>query len=170
MKEFSIRGRIYEFLWGFDNYRETGNPTGSTLMQRLEFWKASVGIIRDYWLTGVGTGDMNTAFQVQYENMHSKLAPDQRWRSHNQFLSIFVGFGIIGLLWFLVAIFYPPLMLQRRDDYFLVVFLIIALLSMLTEDTIESQTGVTFFAFFYSFFLFARKEKDPLISKTNPDG
>jgi hypothetical protein len=170
MKEFSIRGRIYEFLWGFDNYRETGNPTGSTLMQRLEFWKASVGIIRDYWLTGVGTGDMNIAFQEQYEKMNTKLAPDQRWRSHNQFLSIFVGFGIIGLLWFLVSIFYPPLMLQRLDDYFLVVFLIIALLSMLTEDTIESQTGVTFFAFFYSFFLFARKEKDTLISKTNPDG
>jgi len=170
LKEFSIRGRIYEFLWGFDNYRETGNPTGSTLMQRLEFWKASVGIIRDNWLTGVGTGDMNIAFQVQYEKMRSKLAPDQRWRSHNQFLSIFVGFGIFGLLWFLFAVFYPPVMLRRQGDFFMFVFLIIAILSMLTEDTIESQTGVTFIAFFYSFFLFAKKEKDTLFLKTNPDG
>jgi len=170
LEEFSIRGRIYEFLWGFDNYRETGNPTGSTLMQRLEFWKASAGIIRDNWLTGVGTGDMNIAFKAQYEKMHSKLAPDQRWRSHNQFLSIFVGFGIFGLLWFLFAIFYPPVMLRRQGDFFLFVFLIIAILSMLTEDTIESQTGVTFFAFFYSFFLFARKEKDTLFLKPNPDG
>jgi len=170
LEKFSIRGRIYEFLWGFDNYRETGNPTGFTLMQRLEFWKASVGIIRDYWLTGVGTGDMNIAFQVQYEKMHSKLAPDQRWRSHNQFLSIFVGFGIFGLLWFLVALFSPPLMLRRQDDFFVFVFMIIAMLSMLTEDTIESQTGVTFIAFFYSFFLFARKEKDSLFFKTYPDG
>jgi len=166
LKEFSIRGRIYEFLWGFDNYIETGNPTGSTLMQRLEFWKASLGIIRQNWLTGVGTGDMNLVFKAQYEQMHSKLSPDQRWRSHNQFLSIFIGFGIIGLMWFLVAIFYPPVMMRRQDDFFMIVFLIIAVLSMLTEDTIESQTGVTFFVLFYSFFLFTRSEKDPLFPKT----
>jgi hypothetical protein len=167
LNEFTIRGRIYEFLWGFDNYLETGNPTGSTLMQRLEFWKASLGIISDNWLTGVGTGDMNIAFTDQYEKMQSKLSPDQRWRSHNQFLSIFIGFGIFGLVWFLVAILYPPIMLRKQDDFFLVVFMIIAFLSMLTEDTIESQTGVTFFAFFYSFFLFARKEKEPIFSKTS---
>jgi len=94
--------------------------------------------------------------------MHTKLAPDQRWRSHNQFLSIFVGFGVFGLVWFLFAIFYPPIALKRFDDFFYLVFILIALLSMMTEDTIESQMGVTFFAFFYSFFLFARREKEPL--------
>jgi ABC-type Na+ efflux pump permease subunit len=51
-------------------------------------------------------------------------------------------------------------MLRRYDDYFFLVFLIIALLSMLAGDTIESQTGVSFVAIFYTLFLFARKEKD----------
>jgi len=162
MENFSLRGRLYEFLAGYDQYRTNGNPTGSTVMQRFEFWKASLDLIRGNWLTGVGTGDMNTAFDAQYIKMHSKLAPDQRWRSHNQYLSIFVAFGVFGFLWFLFAIFYPPLKLKYHDDYFFLVFFIIALLSMLTEDTIESQTGVTFFAFFYSFFLFARKEKCPI--------
>ncbi len=160
--EFSIRGRIYEFLWGFDNYRETGNPTGSTLMQRFEFWKASVGIISENWITGVGTGDMNLAFKAQYEKMHTKLSPDQRWRSHNQFLSIFIGFGLFGFLWFLFSLCYPPFVLHRFDDYFFLVFLIISVSSMLAGDTIETQTGVSFFAIFYSLFLFTRKEKDPI--------
>ncbi len=164
LRDFGVRGRIYEFLWGFDNYRETGNPTGSTLMQRLEFWKASIGIIQENWLTGVGTGDMNIAFRDQYEKMHTKLSPDQRWRSHNQFLSIFIGFGIAGLLWFLLSLFYPPVMLHRLDDYFFLVFLIISVSSMFTGDTIESQTGVSFFAIFYTLFLFARKEKDTLLT------
>ncbi|MEI7983004.1 MAG: O-antigen ligase family protein, partial [Bacteroidota bacterium] len=162
LKEFSIRGRVYEFLHGFEIYRETGNPTGSTLMQRLEFWKASIGIIRENWLTGVGTGDMNLAFQAEYEKMHTKLAPDQRWRSHNQFLSILVGFGVFGLIWFLWAILYPPFLQKRYGDFFILICLIISFLSMITEDTIESQTGVIFFTFFYSFFLFARKETDLL--------
>jgi hypothetical protein len=159
-REFSIRGQIYELLWGFDEYQKTGDPTGSSQMQRLEFWKASLGIIKDNWLIGVGTGDMNEAFQQQYEKMNSKLAPDQRWRSHDQFLSIFVGFGIFGLLWFLFAILYPAIKLGKFRDYFFLVFFIIIMLSMITEDTIESQLPVTFFAFFYAFFLFARQEDD----------
>lgn len=157
---FSIRGQVYILIRGIDEYRKRGNPTGSSLMQRVEFWRASLGIIRDNWLTGVGTGDMNEAFQQQYDKMNSKLAPSQRWRSHNQFLSIFVGFGVIGFLWFLFAILYPPIVLGKFKDYFFLVFFIIAMLSMIPEDTIESQLGVTFFAFFYSFFLFARKEDD----------
>ena len=164
MESFSIRGRIYEFLWGFDNYRKTGNPTGSTLMQRFEFWKASLGIIRDNWLTGVGTGDMNIAFSRQYEKMHTQLPPDQRWRSHNQYLSVFIGFGILGLLWFLFALLYPPYMLRRYDDFFFAVFLSITLLSMFTGDTIESQTGVSFVAVFYSLFLYFRREKDVIFA------
>jgi len=162
MKKFSIRGRIYEFLMGYENYKLSGNPTGSTIMQRLEFWKASLELIKKNWLYGVGTGDMNIAFQQQYETMHSKLSPDQRWRSHNQFMSVCVGFGIFGLIWFLFAIFYPAFATKRFDDYFFLIFLIIALISMLTDDTIESQMGVTFFAFFYCFFLFARKEKESI--------
>ena len=159
---FSIRGRIYELLWGYDEYEKSGDPTGSSVMQRLEFWKASLGLIKENWVTGVGTGDMNTAFQEQYNKMHTKLAPEQRWRSHNQFLSIFVGFGILGLIWFLFSIFYPPIVLGKFNDYFFLIFIIIAIISMIPEDTIESQAGVTFFAFFYSFLLFGRKEDDPI--------
>jgi hypothetical protein len=162
MNGFSIRGSIYELIWGYEEYEKTGDPTGSSLMQRVEFWKASMGLIRDNWLTGVGTGDMNIAFDKQYQKMHTKLALSERWRSHNQFLSIFVGFGIFGFLWFLFAILYPPLVLKKFDDFFFLTFFIIAIISMLPEDTIESQSGVTFFAFFFALFLFGRKEADPL--------
>ena len=159
---FSIRGRIYQLLWGYDEYIKSGDPTGSSEMQRLEFWKASLGLIKENWLTGVGIGDMNIAFQEQYDKMHTKLAQEQRWRSHNQFLSIFVGFGIFGLLWFLFSIFYPPIVLGKFSDFFFLIFIIISIISMIPEDTIESQAGVTFFAFFYSFLLFGRKEDDPI--------
>ena len=162
IRDFSIRGRIYEFLAGYDEYMKTGNPSGSTLMQRLEYWKASVGIIHDNWFTGVGTGDMNEAFQQQYVKMNSKLPVEQRWRAHNQFLSIFVGFGILGIIWFLFSIFYPPSSLGKYRDYFFFVFLVISILSMIPEETLESQAGVTFFACFYSFLLWGRKEEDPI--------
>ena len=160
LDQFSMRSKIYELLRGYEMYKQSGDPTGYTLMQRIEYWKASLGIISENWLTGVGTGDMNEAFQQQYIRMNSKLTPDKRWRSHNQFLSVFVGFGIVGLAWFLFALIYPALKLRGFSDYFFLVFMIIALLSMMTEDTLESQMGVTFFTFFYCFFLFGRKGYD----------
>jgi hypothetical protein len=162
LDRFSIRGRLYELLMGYDTYISTGNPTGSSMMQRLEFWKASTGIIGENWLTGVGSGDLNEAFALQYEKMQTKLAPDQRWRSHNQFLSITIAFGLIGLAWFLLSLIYPAWYHRGFRDYFFLVFFIIGILSMFTEDTLESQAGVTFFYFFYSFFLFARREQDRL--------
>lgn len=162
LSNFSLRGRIYELLMGYETYVTTGDPTGSSLMQRLEFWKASAGIISDHWLTGVGTGDMNLAFDEQYRKMSTKLSPDQWWRSHNQFLSILIGFGIFGLLWFLFSLIYPAWVKRGFEDYFFLTFFIIAMLSMLTEDTIESQAGVSFFYFFFAFFLFGRRDQDPL--------
>jgi len=38
-------------------------------------------------------------------------------------------------------------------------FFCIALLSMLNEDTLETQAGVTFFAFFYCFFIWGKEDK-----------
>lgn len=174
MQKFSIRGRIYEMLMGYDTYKATGDPTGFSLMQRIEFWKAGIGIIRDHWLTGVGTGDLNEAFSTQYEKMQTKLAPEQRWRAHNQFMTILVAFGVFGLAWFLFALFYPPAAMKKFGDFFTLTLLIMLLFSMITEDTLESQARVTFFWFWYCFFLFARKEEDPLVPsrrlfKKDPD-
>jgi len=157
--QFSLRTRIYETIWEFDRYSRNGDPNAHTVMQRLEYWKASLLIIKEHWLYGMGTGDMNVAFARQYDKMHSPLEKKWRLRSHNQFLSITVGFGIFGLLWFLFVLAYPFTLKRIRKDYYYCVFFFILLLSMTTEDTIESQAGLTFFVFFSALFLLGRKEE-----------
>jgi hypothetical protein len=155
--EFYIR--LYKIIWETQQYFRTGDPSGHSAMQRIEYWKTSILIIKDHPLLGVGTGDMNIAFERQYEIMNSPLKPEFRWRSHNQFLSIAVGFGLLGLIWFLFALFYPPIRMGRMSDYFYLSFFVIMIVSMLSEDTIETQAGATIFAFFTSLFLFGKKDK-----------
>jgi len=70
-----------------------------------------------------------------------------------------VGFGLIGIIWFLVVLLYPPIKTRRMDDYFYLAFFVIMIVSMISEDTIETQAGVTIFAFFTSLFLFGKKDK-----------
>lgn len=154
----SIKTRISKIMIGYHNFKYEHDPNGSSVLQRIEFWKASVGLIKQHFWFGVGTGDVNNEFNNYYEETNSQLKISNRWRSHNQYLSAFVAFGVFGFLWFLFTLLYPPFKERKFSDYFYVVFFITITMSMLTEDTIESQAGVTLFAFFNSFLLFCRKK------------
>ena len=129
---------------------------------RLEFWKAAVYIIqRNLWV-GVGTGDVQRAFDKAYYRTNTKLSHEWRLRSHNQFLAITVAFGLTGLLVFLISIIYPALALRKKLSGLYWLFLSIALISFLTEDTLETQSGVSFFAYFNTLFLWlANSGKKP---------
>ena len=151
--------RIYKIFWEYNQYLQSRNASGHSLMQRIEYWRTAVAIARDHnsWVFGIGTGDLNNAFALQYEKMGSKLEKEFRWRTHNQFLAIFVTFGIVGLAWFIFCLVFPGAHLRKFSDYHYLTFFLIFILSMLTEDTLETQAGVTQFAFFTSFYLFSRK-------------
>lgn len=158
MRMHSLQARIYETLWEFKNYNENNDLNGHSLVMRLEYWRAACEIIRKHPWFGVGTGDMNIAFEQQYDEMKSNLNMKWRLKAHNQFLSFGVGFGILGILWFSFTLFYPLFVRKYRTDFYYIIFFIILFCSMLTEDTIESQAGLTFYVFFNALLLLGRKE------------
>lgn len=147
------RERIYRFLWEISVYRENNDPSGHSLTQRFEYWKAARRIIAANPFFGTGTGDISNAFKDEYELMHSKLNPEFRLRAHNQFLSITVAFGLFGLLVFIYVLLSPFILKKIPDILLYSGFIFIFLLSLLNEDTLETQVGVTFFALFNSFLL-----------------
>ncbi len=155
-----LNARIYQIIWEIDNYTNNNNPSGNSVTQRFEFWKAAFGIIKKDPLFGVGTGDPKNAFEKEYEETHSSLEPEWRLRSHNQFLAITVALGIVGLICFLFFILYPFASAIKNKNYLYIAFFIIAFLSMLTEDTLETQAGVSFYVFFHCLFLFCKPEKE----------
>ena len=156
----SIHARLLQIMWEFDQSVKGGNPSGHSVTQRLEFWKAAWGIASANLFTGVGTGDLPTEYKKQYVKMNSSLDEQHRLRAHNQFLSVFAAFGIAGLVYFLLTLFYPFFIYGRGTGFLFTVFFLISFLSMQSEDTLETQAGVTFVAFFFSLFLFSRREKE----------
>lgn len=143
--------RFYEVLNSYKLFQHSNDPNDKTLFMRLEFWKAAIGIIYRYPLFGVGTGDVNDEFKKQYKIMNSKLQEKWHLRSHNQYLTIAVAFGILGLLIFIISLVIPPILTKQFvNPYFLAVFVILSF-SMLTEDTLETQHGASILSFFYNF-------------------
>ena len=150
-----FKTRIMKVMVAYSNYKRSGDANGSSVFQRVEYIKASFGIIKDSPVFGVGTGIIKV-FADYYENTNSKLKSEYRLRSHNQYLAIMVAFGVVGVLWFLFSMIYPLLADKRNRNYLYVVFLFIIMLSMFTDDTLETQVGATLFAYFNSFLVFAR--------------
>ncbi|MFP4366569.1 MAG: O-antigen ligase family protein, partial [Bacteroidales bacterium] len=147
--------RIYQIIWEIDNYRKGGNPSGHSFAQRLEYWKTGFEIIRNNFWFGVGTGDVDISYETQYALGETQLSPQWQLRAHNQLLTFFISFGITG---FIIVIYsmIAPFFIEKRQTHILpFIFACIALLSMLTEDTLETQAGATFFALFYALFIFA---------------
>ncbi len=150
----SMSYRIYQVFWELREYRHGGGATGHSLTQRFEFWRAAVHIIKNHWLTGVGTGDVRIAFADMYNRLNSSLDEKSRLRSHDQYLEIGVAFGVIGMLWFLLTLYYPAFKTGKIYTYPYFIFWLIFMIAILTEDTLETQAGATFYAFFNAFFLF----------------
>jgi len=160
LEKMTIKKRVHQILKEYEYYTKDGDANGLSVMQRLEFVKTALGIIKQNFIFGVGTGDVNIAFKKEYERTNSKLEDKNRWRAHNQYLSIFVAFGLFGFIVFLFALFYPPLKNKGFSDNRYLAFFIIIIISMLTEDTLETQAGVTFFAFFNTLFIFGTKNNN----------
>jgi hypothetical protein len=156
----NFRDRVINLLWEYDNYQLYADPSGQTMMQRVELWKTSLLIIAAHPWLGVGTGDGKNEFREELVQVNSPLK-DLGLRSHNQYLAILISFGLIGFIIFLFALLYPAVHQKRFFTYLYFIFICIMLISMFTEDTLESQPGVSFFAFWNALLLLGwRKENN----------
>jgi tRNA(Arg) A34 adenosine deaminase TadA len=150
---------IYELIWQLHDYSHGGNPSGQSLSQRLEFIKTGWHIFLENPIFGIGTGDVEDAFKHQYRLDNSRLLPEFRHRTHNQYLTFLIAFGVIGFVLFLIAWIFPVIKKNAFQNYFFMVFFIIASLSMISEDSFETLTGSAFIATFYSLFLWGINHK-----------
>ncbi len=148
--------RIDKIIWEFDTYSKGLGTNGHSVASRIVYWKQAWLLIRENMLIGVGTGDVQNEFEESYKQSNSSLNESFRLRAHNQYLTLWVAFGIVGLLIIMITIIYPIALSIKMKDYYYLLFIAVALLSMINEDTLETQAGVTFFAFFNSFLLFGR--------------
>ncbi len=149
--------RLYGLKFEVINH---SNPNGHSLLQRLEYWKTGVKIVLSHPFLGVGVGDVEDVFQQEYKNNNTLLLPENRHRAHNYFLTIWISFGLIGVIVFILIFYYSIQEAWKNDSFLYVAFLVVVLSSFLTEDTLETQAGVTFFSFFITLFSSTLNKKE----------
>ncbi len=160
MKRLSLYSRLYELIWEIDHYRNGSSPNEKSIVQRYYYLRAGCHIAREHWLTGVGNGDVQAAFEAHYERVGSPLSQKWRRRAHNQYLTLFISFGVFGFIICMGALLLPVSFSGRGRQVQVMAFMLIFLLSMLNEDTLETSVGAAFIAFFYAFFLLLPRESE----------
>ena len=152
-KRYSLYPRIYQTVWEFYTYSQTGDPSYQSFSQRIEYTKAALTIIKNNLWFGVGAGNWKEEFKNTYISNNSKLEEGLYASSHNQYLNYMVKFGLTGFLIVMFFIFYPVFKSKSYRDPLFLIFLVFMFFANFADSNLESHMGSSFFIFFYCLFV-----------------
>lgn len=136
---WSKRWNRFKYNWGewWDGYR---SPEAS-ILARSVYLEAGLTALSNmppvYWLVGSGSGEDFRRMEEAYVRDFPDWPAAGRKRPHNQFFTLFLALGAIGLILLIRVLVSMWRYRPSRPG----VFLLAA--SFLAEDTLETQAGVT---------------------------
>ena len=114
-------------------------------------------VLKENWIMGVGPGNVQKKLDNCYAGYTYKNYDDYtkiEYNSHNQYLDIWLKYGIFGLVLFFVFLLWG---IKNMNLYY-GIFIFIIMAAMLTENIFDRQIGVVFFTFFNTLFFINRKD------------
>ncbi|MDP2686913.1 MAG: O-antigen ligase family protein [Aequorivita sp.] len=134
------------------------STTETTQISDMEFremhWKAVLETINhNNLLIGYGTRSHRDYLYYKYKEYGLTSANKEGYNAHNQYLEIFLEFGLLGLVIFLGLIIYLLWVFKKKKDYFALSILFVFLVYMLTESIFQRHSGIVVFSILISLFL-----------------
>lgn len=123
----------------------------SSTSLRILAWNATIEVIKENAIFGVGAGDVKDELIKKYEELNYVYLVKYKLNSHNQFLETWLGQGLVGFILLLLLFIVPFISAVKNGDIVLQSFLILVFINFLFESMLNTQAGTIFFAFFYSF-------------------
>ncbi|MGB0788965.1 MAG: O-antigen ligase family protein, partial [Marinirhabdus sp.] len=129
---------------------EGGNITSTNI--RYTIYNTAIAKIAEKPFTGYGIGDHNQALYDGYREAGNTYLLENELNAHNQYLSLL----LIGGLFLLLALFFTLGMnlvyAVRYNNQILILLIIFYSVVMFTENILEREDGVIYFALFLNFF------------------
>lgn len=143
----SLQNRVQYVLYDFSNYTKGIYTEGSSDGARVLSIKAGIDITKQYLLTGIGFGDVQSAIVQWHDREHPSSKDYERFLPTNQWLIYSAGSGLVGVICFSIGLY---LLLQPifSRNLFSMLFILVLLLPLITDDSFEGQHGVSVFGLF----------------------
>jgi O-antigen ligase len=118
------------------------NPTESSAI-RVAIWKNALEINKEHWLCGIGAGDVsNELHNKAIEHQYTYIASGD-FNCHNQFLQVWLGLGIVGLLLFIGIFATAFLICARNRNMGGCIIIVIFAFNLFVECMLERYAGAT---------------------------
>lgn len=132
---------------------------------RLARWEAIVNIIKEKPLLGHGTGNEKDILEKKFQEEGMSFSAENKYDSHNLYLSYSVQFGLLGLL-VLMIFYYRNLMTSIQTGDWVYLLLVVGLVFIsLFENYLNNNAGIVFISLFLNLFLFSNLKKHEFFTK-----
>lgn len=130
---------------------------------RMVRWRAASGLILQSPVHGHGSGSEIALLKEVYFEKKLYRSFLNELNVHNQYLSMLIKTGAIGLLVWLYVLFAGIKTALRSRDGLFISFLVIICAVSFSENILDANKGIFFFAFFFSLFYLGNRK--PVIQK-----
>ena len=149
---FSLQGFRNRFIVTLQN--DLTNSKGAVSMNgRLDRWKVAADLIKKSPFLGTGSGSEIPLLRESYFERKMYGPYIFSLNAHNQYLSFLITSGIVGLLIYLGTLGWGLRHSIRNKDVLLFSFIVLTIIVSFSEDLLDVNKGIFFYAFFYSFFI-----------------
>ncbi len=141
----------------------TQSRLNSELLEpRITRWNIAWKLIEKRTIAGYGSGTEKKLLKDEYFRKKLYISYLRELNAHNQYLSIWLKTGVIGLLIFLFTLLYGfQKAIRNRDSLFFFFMLLISIVAF-SENLLDVNKGIFFYAFFFTFFMVTSKPKGEL--------
>lgn len=143
---------------------QTNAETENSVGIRKGIFKCAVDLSGEYYLLGVGPQHLQKKLNECYYQFEGNDFDRHEFNTHNQYFDSLLSSGIVGLLVLLTVLLVPLYHSIQLKDPILFSFIILVGICMLTENILNRQAGVVFYAFFNA--ILANRNSQPKIVPT----
>lgn len=140
----SLKKKFDYVNWDMHRFR-VGKGINHSDSERLYSLQVGIDLFRQKPIMGTGIGDLQSACQKKYENLHGHVLNHY---PHNQYIFVLAGMGIVGFIFYSIALLGPLLYFRGFYDPYLLALHGVIFISALVENTLERTFSIGFYLFF----------------------
>ena len=127
------------------------------LEPRIKRWHYAVQLIKQSPVIGHGSGSEKRLLKEEYFDNKLYNSYLHELNAHNQYLSISLKTGIVGLVIFLLTLLFGFAVAWENRDIVFTAFMILLSFVSFSENVLDVNKGIFFYGFFFSLFVYSSK-------------
>jgi O-antigen ligase len=128
---------------------------GAATDSRMARWNVSIGLISKTPVIGYGAGSEMGLLHEEFYNKKLYNSYLNGLNTHSQYLSFLIKSGFFGLLVYIATLAFGFEISFRQKDLLFFTFLMLIAIISLSENLLDVDKGIFYYAFFFSFFIFS---------------